>query len=75
MKSPTNDQYHYLLEKLLFLEFFNEIHISKYMSHYGKYYRLGWLMSKYMKFHCHFNIPEYTKLSNIFNFFMHVYLT
>ena len=49
------------------------------MSHYRKYYGLGWLMSKYMKFHCHCNIPEYTKLLNILNFligmFMHVYIS
>ena len=32
-----------------------------------------------MKFHCHCNISEYTKLLNIFNFliemFMHVYIS
>ena len=48
------------------------------MSHYRKYYGLGWLMSKQMKFHCHCNIPEHTKLLNILNFhigmFMHVHV-
>ena len=49
------------------------------MSHYRKYYGLGWLMPKQMKFYCHCNIPEYTKLFNILNFligmFMHVYIS
>ena len=52
------------------------------MFHYRKYYGLGWLMnlmSKSMKFHCHCNIPEYTKFLNILNFligmFMHVYIS
>ena len=49
------------------------------MSHYRKYYGLGWLMSKSMNFHCHCNIPEYTNLLNILNFligmFIHVYIS
>ena len=50
------------------------------MSHYRKYYGLGWLMSKQRKFHCHCNIAEYTKLLNILKFFigrlfMHVYIS
>ena len=41
---------------------------------------VGWLMSKQMKFHCHCNIPECTKLLNILKFFigqlfMHVYIS
>ena len=41
---------------------------------------VGWLMSKQLKFHCHCNIPEYTKLLNIIKFligqlFMHVYIS
>ena len=41
---------------------------------------VGWLMSKQMKFHCHCNIPEHTKLLNILKFligqlFMHVYIS
>ena len=80
MKSPTSDQYHYLLEKSIFLKFFNDIYQNNYMSHYRKYYGLGWLMSKQMKFHCHCNIPQYTKLLNILKFligqlFMHVYIS
>ena len=45
MKSPTSDQCHYLLEKSIFLEIFNDIYV-KYMSHYRNYHGLGWLMSK-----------------------------
>ena len=41
MKSPTSDQYHYLLNKN-----FNDIYPNNYMSHYRKYYGLGCLMSK-----------------------------
>ena len=44
MKSPTSDRYHYLLEKSIFLKNFNDI--SKYVTHYRKYYGHGWLMSK-----------------------------
>ena len=41
---------------------------------------VGWLMSKQLKFHCHCNIPEYTKLLNILKFligqlFMHIYIS
>ena len=47
LKSPTKDQYHYLLENITF--------------------------------HCHCNIPKYTKLLYILNFpiemFMHVYIS
>ena len=43
MKSPTSDQYHYLLEKSTF---FKDIYQNNYMSHHRKYYGLGWLMSK-----------------------------
>ena len=66
MKSPTNDQYHYLLGKSIFLKNFNDIIISKYMSHYRKYYGLGWLMSKSMLFNCHCNIglPAYQNTQN-----------
>ena len=51
------------------------------MSPHRKYYGLGWLMSKIksIKFHCHCNISENTKLLDIFNFliemFMHVYIS
>ena len=37
-------EYHYLLEKKF--EIFNDIYQNNYMSHYRKYYGLGWLMSK-----------------------------
>ena len=51
------------------------------MSPHRKYCGLDWLMSKIkqIKFHCHSNISEYTKLLHIFNFliemFMHVYIS
>ena len=50
--------------------FLRTMHISKYVSPHRKYDRLDWLMCKiqYMKFHCHCNISEYTKMLNIFNF-------
>ena len=46
MKSPTSDQYLYLLEKSIFIKKFNDIYQNNYISHYRKYYGLGWLMSK-----------------------------
>ena len=41
---------------------------------------VGWLMYKQLKFHCHCNIPEYTRLLNMLKFligqmFMHVYIS
>ena len=43
MKSPTSDQYHYLLDNQYFKKF---LKIYQNMSHYRKYYVFGWLMSK-----------------------------
>ena len=37
------------------------------MSLYIKYYGLGWLMSKQMKFHCH--IVIYTRIHKIAQYF------
>ena len=44
MKSPTNDQYHFLLGKSIFLEIFNDVYqnICLIMENI---YGLGWLMS------------------------------
>ena len=43
MKSPTSDQYHYLLEKSILKK---KLKTQQNMSHYRKYYVFGWLMSK-----------------------------
>ena len=39
----TSDQYHYLLDKSIFLKI---LKTYQNMSHYRKYYGFGWLMSK-----------------------------
>ena len=46
MKSPTNDQFHYLIGKSIFLEIFNDKYQNICLiNDYGKYYGLGCLMS------------------------------
>ena len=37
------------------------------MSHYRKYYVFGWLLSKYIQFHCHRNY--YTRIHKIAQYF------